>query len=187
MRNVLLRRLVAVFGSPPHDDPKQYLAEVDRITGSMSEAVLNKAADNLVLSWQPTYREPWPLPATISKAVADASAAISGCQRPTDETTYGKAEYARVYATLRDPTNKLMVTKAGEQKWILGLFSFVKKQKRMPTWDECDDIVKHSQFRYACLDGQQEMGALASALLNLATSMEARQNQLIDDVIHRVR
>ncbi len=187
--STLLNRLVVVFGNPRSEDPTAYIQEIGRLLAQYNNATQQRAADYLVATFKPTYNEPWPLPSSIVSACVDAQEAITpNSKLDTDKNFYSTEAYSAAYRTLRNPANAEMVHSAGKDRWLNGLFNFVLRNQRMPTWAEAEKrIVPHSQFVERAANGEVNMGALHNELFQLANTMVARNTKLTDNIIHGVR
>lgn len=173
MPNALTSRLATMFGTPEFSlDPKKYLDEIDRLTKSYPEAVLIKAADMLVRTHSPTHLKPWPSPSDICGACADSVESVPGRNMLNQDWT--REAVGTAYALLRSDLGRT----AGDEGWVLSLWDFCRKKKRLPDQSEAHDCRVAAREFDAAYAQVQAGGGLASSLVSLGATMLARRDAL---------
>lgn len=180
MSNPLITRLAVVFGQPDHsDDPKKFVSELARLTQGFHPPELDKAADMLIRSHQPTARKPWPTPAEIIMACEDARDLVSPT-KPEDKFEkqhrhWTKEARAKAYDLVRTDLGR----RAADEGWVLSLWDFCRRERRLPTTAEATVCRRHAaEFNeaYASL----RANALDAKLRDLGDSMLMRRDALAE-------
>lgn len=130
--NILIRRLIALYGEPNHPDVEAFFSELLLETERDSEKLLNDAFDKIKRAHK---RHSWPAPGEIV-----------GCLDQVRREHHGKTPQQAVpksydpsvpHPLLRGP----IVTDAARRGWVFGLNQFLYERNRLPTAKEIDVLV----------------------------------------------
>jgi hypothetical protein len=180
MSNKLVQRLCIMFGAPEHsEDPQAYIRELARLTKSYPDAVLDRAADYLIQSHQPTAAKPWPTPADVCVACADAQDAINPVATIHDvkHLDWAAPALKRADALIQSPLGR----KAADEGWILSLWDFCRKNMRLPAGSEITKCkTDTTDFWQSYAECERGGWAQAASLKRTGDLMNARRNQKSD-------
>lgn len=174
--NSLIKRLATVYGHPEFaDDPRAYLAELNRLIGHYSEPVLEHAANKLIREHTPTQRNPWPSPATIAKACSEAAGTWGKKAPGRSSGEWSTEAVAKAYDLVVTPMGRT----AADDGWVLGLWDFCRKHGRLPERREIDRIKDGAAgFDRSFADATRIPPPLGVALSSLGETMLARREKL---------
>jgi hypothetical protein len=173
--NPLFVRLIRMFGAAPSNDPQAYIGELLKLTRGYGTAELDKAADLLIRSHNPTHLKPWPTPADICTACADAREIIA----PPNPVGQRDKTWTKDAIETAD---KLIASKLGQRAadegWVLSLHDFCRKQRRLPDAGEVSNLIASARDFNGAYASLVDKHALQGKLKELGSSMLDKRARL---------
>jgi hypothetical protein len=174
--NRLISRIAVMFGPPDFSsDPQAYMQELARLTASYTGAELDKAADLVIRAHKPTHLKPWPTPAEICTACADAREMMT----PAPKFDPGAKVNRDWTGESRQNADALLNSENGraaaDEGWSLSLWDFYRKHKRQPNAPEIVKIKRDAR----------EFDAAYSEACGLRTSTGQMLVQLGDGMLRK--
>lgn len=182
MPNPLTSKMIVMFGSPSHSaNPVEFVAEIDRLTSGFGPEALERAASALLRTHVPSNAKPWPSPAEICKACADAQEALAPPRTEEAYPDWSKEALREAYRLIKSPLGE----DAARGGWILSLWDFCRKQRRLPQRHEIPILKQNAEdFNEAYGEANRwDGGTLSRALVKLGDSMLARRQALAEYVL----
>lgn len=144
VRDVVIRRFVTVFGEPKTDNSAAMVAEYERALHGTSPEVLHRAVDKLL---RKTKFRVWPTIGECMDAVQAAASDINetAITRDRAEQAFDERypEWSKEAFAIADRMVKCKLGKVAlEQDWLLGLYEFIRKERRYPNGNEQKEIIR---------------------------------------------
>jgi len=172
-----LSRLQTMYGEPDSDDPAAFLAEYARLLRNYTAKELDGAGD--IVLRRNRYKT-WPTVGECVNACEDVRDAASvGAPPPGIQDKYpewSKEAVGKAYRLINSELGK----QAAKDGWIMSLWDFCRKNRRLPREGELGRLIGTSRefdnaYRQVCAGGG---GALGSALERLGASMLEKRSKL---------